>query len=568
MQGGTIGVFVDKTSAQYPNIQDTSRDADFVDIDLDGDEDLFISNTSTDTDQSNRFQINQGGLQAGTAGFFVDETSTRWVNVGEIAGFSSVAATLALPTGGFIDWSCDCLFGDLDNDGDMDLVQTSYGPSFTGTVPSRFFLNDGAGFYEEFNPSGFQLPGQSIANGDPALWAEGVHQHNTMVFNGTQADIAGNTLGAELGDVDADFDLDLLIGARNEQPRLFINKLAENNGVLTTFRDATYGAFTDLCARQRQLRAGVRGSGQRQRPRHLRLELGAGGFNDSTMRNDGTGHYGPSTTLSGSTSDDNDGDWFDYDNDGYLDVFVANFSGQDRLYQNGGPPSYTLSNVTAAELPSETKTGLGGDTVDVDNDGDYEVMVTNNNYQADQLWINITQIPDANAPRVIAEQAPDQTGTSDPTPLRARVYDNASWDVIRYYDTVIEYTVNGGAAADRGDDRRRRPELLRGDPRRAGRRHRLHDPVDRPGLEHRCLEPALLHGRGHGQLLHRRHLGLGLRGALRARAACRAPRPLPGSCSPPRPSKARRTASSSSARTAVRRTRGATARASSASCRP
>ena len=162
------------------------------------------------------------------------------------------------------------------------------------------------------------------------------------------------------------------------------------------------------------------------------------------MRNDGTGHYGPCTALSGSTADDNDGDWFDYDNDGDLDVYVANFSGQDRLYQNGGPPSYTLSNVTAAELPIETKTGLGVDTVDIDHDGDYDVMVTNDAHQADQLWINITEIPDANAPRVIAEQAPDQTGTSDPTPLRARVYDNASWDVIRYYDTVIEYTVNGG----------------------------------------------------------------------------------------------------------------------------
>jgi hypothetical protein len=72
-------------------------------------------------------------------------------------------------------------------------------------------------------------------------------------------------------------------------------------------------------------------------------------------------------------------------------------------------------------------------------------MVTNRGTEANALWINVTETPDTNAPRVFAWQAPGQNGTSDPRPLRARVYDNASWDVIRYYDTVIEYTVNGGA---------------------------------------------------------------------------------------------------------------------------
>ena len=49
----------------------------------------------------------------------------------------------------------------------MDLVHASYGPAFTGGVPSRIFLNDGAGFFEEFNPSGYQLTSQNIANGVP-----------------------------------------------------------------------------------------------------------------------------------------------------------------------------------------------------------------------------------------------------------------------------------------------------------------------------------------------------------------------------------------------------------------
>ena len=76
-----------------------------------------------------------------------------------------------------------------------------------------------------------------------------------------------------------------------------------------------------------------------------------------------------------------DRDWFDYDNDGYLDLFVANFAGQDRLYENSGPPGYTPPTSPRTELPSENKTSLGLDTVDVDHDGDYEVMVTNDNHR-------------------------------------------------------------------------------------------------------------------------------------------------------------------------------------------
>jgi hypothetical protein len=46
---------------------------------------------------------------------------------------------------------------------------------------------------------------------------------------------------------------------------------------------------------------------------------------------------------------------------------------------------------------------------------------------------------------VFAEQADDQTGSSNPTRIRARIFDNASWKMMRYYDAVIEYSVNGGS---------------------------------------------------------------------------------------------------------------------------
>ena len=455
LQGGTIGFFQDETGTYMPNVQDTSRDIDFVDIDNDGDEDIYVSNTSTQSNQSNRFWINQGGMQGGTQGFFVDESSTRWTNIGVNNGStsSSVAPAFTLPGSGFVDWSCDCIFGDLDNDGDMDLVHTSYGApvggGFSGTVPTRLFLNDGSGFYEEFNPSGYQLTGQNISNGDPALWADGTHQHDTTATNGTQSDIAATPLGVEIGDLDGDFDLDLLIGAREEQPRLFLNKLEQNGGVLTTFRDVTFGSFTDFV---------VNGDNYEQELGDLDNDndldiyglnwagsFSVGQLNDVVMTNNGSMSFGSYTSLSGSQADDNEGDFFDYNNDGNLDIFVCNFSGQDKLYENSGAPGYSYTNVTGPQLVSSPNIGLGADSIDIDNDGDYDLMIANDNNQANRLLINITQIADTHAPRVVPEQAPDQTGTMDPAPIRARVYDNASWDVARYGTTVLEYTVNAGA---------------------------------------------------------------------------------------------------------------------------
>jgi hypothetical protein len=446
LQAGTIGFFQDQTSTRFPVLLATGRDLDFVDVDSDGDQDIYFSNTSQISQQTNRFFVNMGGAQAGTPGFFQDQTAAHWVNLGVNNGsttFSSISAGLVLGGGGFVDWSCDCVFTDLNNDGAIDLVHSSYGGGFVEGVPTRLFLNNGTGGYEEFNPSGFQLPGTTMSNGFPGLWAEGTHQHNSLNSTGAQCDIAATPLGVEVGDTDGDFDVDIVHGARDEVPRVFQGRLQENGGVLG-FRDITGVALTNKPGgggHYEQEIGDVDGDGD--------LDLyGLNwntqiGLSDTICINNGAGLFGPQTTLSGSASDDNEGEFVDYENDGDLDIIIANFSGQDRLYQNNGAGVYT--NVTATQMPGDGTIGLQVDTVDIDNDGDYDALMGNDAGQANWLLKNINQIADTRAPYLPRiEQAPDRSPSATPTVVRVQVYDNAAWNVTQFNATTLEYRVNGG----------------------------------------------------------------------------------------------------------------------------
>jgi hypothetical protein len=441
--GGTLGFFADRTATQFPAVLDASRDIEFADLDGDGDVDIYIANHSSLSNQSARWWINMGGVQGGTQGFFQDQTSSRWSGLNVAP--TSIAAS-ALLAGGFIDWSGDGDFGDLDNDGDLDLVHSSYGPAFSGSVPTRLFLNDGNGVFREFNPSGFRLSGNSIQNGNPALWAQGAQQADTSNTTGVNADISSSGLDIDLGDIDGDFDLDLLHGARQEAPRMFRNRQVESLGVLTAFTDITHAAFAPGWSA---------GSG------HYEQEMGdcdndgdldiCGvnwlaplGFTDTTLANSGAGFFSANQSLPGSGADDNEADFLDYDNDGDLDIYFANWSGQDRLYRNdfAGAGAFSHSNVTAAELPPLTRVALDADCADLDNDCDTDIVVANNVDQFENYLTNQSNVADTHAPRIPnVEQAPNRATGVAPTVVRAQVYDNASYYETWYIDVQLEFRV-------------------------------------------------------------------------------------------------------------------------------
>ena len=276
---------------------------------------------------------------------------------------------------------------DYDSDGDLDLYITN-GPS--GGQNNFFYENDGQGQFTKIDTitvaqDGTPSDGSSWADmnndGHPDLFVANWYGANNLLYlnngNGnftavpdTAAKDGGFSESAAWADITSDGYADLFVANSNGVLNNFfyINNAAENFS-----RTSDSPVAEDLAASRHMDFADYDGDG------HLDLFIP----NENNQRNflyhnngDGTFTRILEGQIATNMASSFGSSWGDYDNDGDLDLFVANWGGRNNyLYQNNGDG--TFNRIIAGKVVNDLGHSIGTAWADIDNDGDLDLFVAN-----------------------------------------------------------------------------------------------------------------------------------------------------------------------------------------------
>jgi enediyne biosynthesis protein E4 len=281
-------------------------------------------------------------------------------------------------------WSTSAAFLDYDRDGDLDLFVANY---VDFTPQDNKVCTDSLGARDYCGPRAYQpVPDRLYRN-------EGGGRFTNVTEQAGIARADGAGLGVAVGDYDGDGWLDLYVANDATPNQLWINR-----------RDGTFmdlGLLSGSALNASGNPEGSMGIASRDFDADgdedlfvtnivgetfaLYVNDGQGNFEDARVR---AGLAAPTAAFTGFGTD-----WFDYDNDGWLDLFVANGAVNVVEAQRGQPAPFRMRNqlfhntgsgrfveTSAAGGPSFERLEIGRAAAfgDVDNDGDIDVVVTNN----------------------------------------------------------------------------------------------------------------------------------------------------------------------------------------------
>ena len=320
------------TSAKDYIIEATGAGCAFFDYNNDGWLDIYLVNGST-------VNALRGKEAAPRAALYHNNKNGTFTDVTEKSGTANER------------WGQGVCAGDFDNDGWSDLYVTNYGKN-------RLYRNNGNGTFTDIaEKSGVTVDSWST--------------------------------GCAFGDYDGDGFLDLFVAGYIEFD--LNNPPPPASGEFKTTADSTvpkqngmgasYAAGAKYC-QYRNVRVmcgprGLKGAGD-----HLFRNNGNGTFTETSVKTgvaDKNGLYGLGVA------------WFDYNDDGRLDLLVANDSTPNYLYRNKGDGTFedvSYSSGTAINENGREQAHMGVGIGDYDNDGRNDIHITNFSDDTNVLYHN------------------------------------------------------------------------------------------------------------------------------------------------------------------------------------
>lgn len=379
----SAGNFTDVSDTAVGAFQGWLRQVAVGDIDADGDLDVHAPGAWGEADA---LFVNDG------SGVFANEAADR------LAGVTSRAGATR--------------FGDLDGDGDLDLVVSDWGanpPGSAGTV--RVFTNGGGGVFTEMTSASVPLVASPAGTGPIDL---------------------------DLFDADGDFDLDLLIDSRIGSALFWRN---DGNGIFTDDDAALpsqpggYAYGPGVCD--------VDADGDLD----VWIDNATANNEEQLLINDGTGTFTDETAarVTGNVPADDNGVWcVDVNGDGHLDAAIASLSANERVLLNDGAGNFT---ACADCFPTVNDATLGLDFGDLNGDGRLDAVTGQgeNGQYLNRLYLGTTAAPvDAIPPRIRAVQRPvAEVDCAQPLVVRFSVSDASVTDAGPRVEARLENVTQG-----------------------------------------------------------------------------------------------------------------------------